>query len=93
MALSNEEMDILEEVFSRNLDIMDLKQCRDALYWAEGYIYRLLREIAQIQQTNGNAAEAAETYEELLRLEKASGLHLEFILRNGKGSEAEECRI
>ena len=91
MALSNEEMYMLEEVFSRDLDIMDLKQCRDALYWAEGYIYRLLEEIARMQLANGNAAEAAETYKEILRLEKASGLHLEFILRNGKGME--ECHI
>lgn len=90
MALSNEEMDILEEVFSREIDIMDLNQCRDALYWAEGYIYRLLEEIARIHLANGNAAEAAETYKEILRLEKASGLHLEFILRNGKGAEAGE---
>lgn len=91
MVLSNEEMDILEELFSREIDIMDLNQCRDTLYWIEGYIYRLLEEIARMQLANGNAAEAAETYKEILRLERVSGLHLEFILRNGKGMEP--CRI
>lgn len=89
MALSNEEMTILEELFSRELDIMDLKQCRDALYWAEGYIYRLLEEIARIHLASGNAAEVAETYKEILRLERVSGLHLEFILPNWKGAEVE----